>query len=121
LLCKKILSTIIILCQKKIKKIIEKSKKSKKTSFKDRNLISLLDMRDNLLSIRKNLGIPKNKTTEEVLEYYSIMYEFLDLDVIEVIPTQRTEQQKREKFYIERYIKILNKIKETLNDAKINS
>lgn len=107
--------------QKKIKKIIEKSKKSKKTSFKDRNLISLLDMRDNLLSIRKNLGIPKNKTTEEVLEYYSIMYEFLDLDVIEVIPTQRTEQQKREKFYIERYIKILNKIKETLNDAKINS
>ena len=55
-------------------------------------------MRDNLLSIRKNLGIPKNKTTEEVLEYYSIMYEFLDLDVIEAIPTQRTEQQKREKF-----------------------
>jgi len=107
--------------QKKIKKIIEESKKNQKTSFKDRNLISLLDMRDNLLSIRKNLGIPKNKTTEEVLEYYYIMYEFLNLDEIEAIPTQRTEQQKREKFYIERYIKILNKIKETLNDAKINS
>ena len=107
--------------QKKIKKIIEKSKENKNTSFKDRKLISLLDMRDNILAIRKNLGIPKNKTTEEVLEYYDIMINFLELDELDVVPTQRTRQQKREKFYIERYIKILNKIKETLNHAKINS
>ena len=78
-------------------------------------------MRDNILAIRKNLGIPKNKTTEEVLEYYDIMINFLKLDELDVVLTQRTQQQKREKFYIERYIKILNKIKETLNNAKINS
>ncbi len=107
--------------QKKIKKIIEKSKENKNKSFEDRKLISLLDMRDNILAIRKNLGIPKNKTTEEVLEYYDIMVNFLKLDKLDVVLTQRTQQQKREKFYIERYIKILNKIKETLNNAKINS
>ena len=49
------------------------------------------------------------------------MINFLKLDELDVVLTQRTQQQKREKFYIERYIKILNKIKETLNDAKINS
>lgn len=107
--------------QKKIKKIIEKSQKNKKTNFKDANLISLMEMRDNILLIRKNLGIPEEKTTEEVLEYYRVMYKFFSLDEYEVIPTQRTDLQRKEKFYINNYIRILNEIKKTLDHAKINS
>ena len=102
--------------QKKIKKIIEKSEKNKKTNFKDANLISLIEMRDSILLIRKNLGIPEEKTTEEVLEYYRVMYTFFSLDEYEVIPIQRTDLQRKEKFYINTYIRILNEIKKTLKD-----
>ena len=70
--------------------------------------------------IRKNLGIPEEKTTEEVLEYYRVMYTFFSLDEYEVIPIQRTDLQRKEKFYINTYIRILNEIKKTLDHAKIN-
>ena len=80
-----------------------------------------MEMRDNILLIRKNLGIPEEKTTEEVLEYYRVMYKFFSFDEYEVIPTQRTDLQRKEKFYINNYIRILNEIKKTLDHAKINS
>lgn len=84
-------------------------------------VVSLVQMKESINSIRENFGIEKNETTKNVVNTYDSMSNFLNSDEFTITRTNwLNKKDKEQKKLMEKYISYLNQINKILKDAEKN-
>jgi hypothetical protein len=110
--------------KKIIKRYINNTKKGKKwfnMLNEKKVVVSLVQMKESINSIRENFGIEKNETTKNVVNTYDSMSNFLNSDEFTITRTNwLNKKDKEQKKLMEKYISYLNQINKILKDAEKN-
>lgn len=109
--------------RKSIQRYIDNTKSGKKwlNMLNDKKtIISLIQMKESIDSVREELGITKEQSTQEAIKSYEIMTEFLNKDEYKITRKDWLEYTEEQKKLMEKYIKYLNEINKTLEHAEKN-
>ena len=109
--------------RKNIQRYIDNTKLGKKwfNMPNDKKTIrSLIQMKESIEFIREELGISKEKSTQEALNTYLILNQFLNKDRYERVRGYWYPHILEQKKLMKRYLKYLNEINKTLKHAEKN-